>query len=294
MLGLVIAIVLGLVAAFVPAVVKAISTNEFKLKPGPAIWSFIIVFAIIAVINTVVIVQAGHVGVVTRFGAVTGANFEQGLHAKIPFIEGVHIFDVRVMKEQVDAAAASKDLQEVKSTIALNYHLDAVEASTVYREIGPKYKERIVDPAVQEAFKFTTAQFTAEELITQREAVKAKARTFLKERLATFHILVDELNIVNFDFSGEFNAAIEAKQVAQQQVEKAKQDLKRIEIEAQQRIAEAEGQAKAQKLQQQTLTPLYLELKKIEVQMKALVKWDGKLPTYVGSGTLPFLGIPVK
>jgi regulator of protease activity HflC (stomatin/prohibitin superfamily) len=285
-LGLVIAIFVGIVVAIIVGAVQAIGQEQgnFKLRATPIIGSFIIAFLIVALFNTTVLVKAGHVGVVTRFGAVTGANFEQGLHFKVPFIEGVNIFDVRVMKEQVDAAAASKDLQEVKSTIALNYHLDSTQASTVYREIGPNYKERIVDPAVQEAFKFTTAQFTAEELITQREAVKSKARTFLKERLETFHIIVDELNIVNFDFSGEFNAAIEQKQVAQQNVEKAKQDLKRIEIEAQQKIAEAEGQAKAQRLQQQSLTTLY-------VQFKALEKWDGKLPTVTGGG-VPFIKIP--
>ena len=246
----------------------------------------VILIAIILLLNTVVLINAGHVGVLTRFGAVTGANFEQGLHFKVPFIEGIHVFDIRVQKEQVGAAAASKDLQEVKSTIALNYHLDSSRASDVYRDIGTQYKERIIDPAVQEAFKFTTAQFTAEELITQREAVKSKARDFLKERLAEFDILVDELNIVNFDFSPEFNAAIEQKQVAQQNVEKAKQDLRRIEIEAQQKIAEAQGQARAQRLQQLSLTPLY-------VQFKALEKWDGKLPTVVGGG-IPFINIPTK
>src|SRR3990167_28323 len=252
-------------------------------------WVLRIVIAIILLIlilNSIVLIRAGHVGVLTRFGAVTGANFEQGLHFKVPFVEGIHVFDIRVMKEQVEAAAASKDLQEVRSTIALNYHLDGSKASDVYRDIGTQYKERIIDPAVQEAFKFTTAQFTAEELITQREAVKSKARDFLKERLAEFDILVDELNIVNFDFSPEFNAAIEQKQVAQQNVEKAKQDLKRIEIEAQQRIAEAQGQARAQRLQQLSLTPLY-------VQFKALEKWDGKLPTVTGGG-LPFINIPIK
>src|SRR5687767_4497789 len=99
-----------------------------------------------ALANTAVVVDAGHVGVVTRFGAVTGNIFEQGLNYKIPFADGVWIADVRTQKEQVDAAAASRDLQEVKTTIALNYHLDARQAATVYREIGPQYKTRIVDP----------------------------------------------------------------------------------------------------------------------------------------------------
>ena len=247
----------------------------------------IIIVGISLLLESVVLVSAGSVGVVTQFGAVTGKNFEQGLHFKVPYIQGVTTFDVRTQKDQVDAAAASKDLQEVKSTIAVNYHLDSTNASVVFREVGTRYKERVVDPAVQESFKFTTAQFTAEELITQRESVKAKAYGFLKERLAKFHVIVDEFNIVNFDFSAEFNHAIEQKQVAQQNVEKAKRDLERIEVEAKQKIAEATGQAESQRLQQVTLTDLY-------VQFKALEKWDGKLPTYMGSGSVPFVQIPTK
>src|SRR3990172_9942282 len=110
----------------------------------------VILIAIVLLLNSIVLIRAGHVGVLTRFGAVTGANFEQGLHFKVPFVEGIHVFDIRVMKEQVEAAAASKDLQEVRSTIALNYHLDGSKASDVYRDIGAQYKERIIDPAVQE------------------------------------------------------------------------------------------------------------------------------------------------
>jgi regulator of protease activity HflC (stomatin/prohibitin superfamily) len=282
---------LGLITLifFTAAIFGAVVIVRGNITPKPTAnlyWIPIVVFLLGVLMSTVVIVQAGHVGVVTRFGAVTGTNFEQGLHAKTPFIESVAIFDVRVQKDQVDAAAASKDLQEVKSTIAVNYHLDAKEASTVYREVGREYKQRVIDPAVQESFKSTTAQFTAEELITQREAVKTKAREFLKEKLGKFHIIVDEFNIVNFDFSAQFNQAIEQKQVAQQNVEKAKRDLERIKIEAAQKIAEAEGQSRAQQLQQQTLTELY-------VQFKALEKWDGKLPIVVG-GAVPFLNLPSK
>ncbi|HET6701628.1 MAG TPA: prohibitin family protein, partial [Gemmatimonadaceae bacterium] len=169
--------------------ITSLSLTASGKNPLPAAIYAIPIAGIVlaALANTAVIVDAGHVGVVTRFGAVTGARFDQGVHYKIPFAESVWIADVRTQKEQVDAAAASKDLQEVKSTIALNYHLDALHASTVYQDIGPQYKTRIVDPAIQEAFKFTTAQFTAEELITQREEVKNRARGFLRERLGTFN-----------------------------------------------------------------------------------------------------------
>ena len=249
-----------------------------------------------ALANTAVIVDAGHVGVVTRFGAVTGNTFNQGLNYKFPFAESVWIADVRTQKEQVDAAAASKDLQEVKSTIALNYHLDAKRASVVYQEIGPQYKARIVDPAIQEAFKFTTAQFTAEELITQREEVKNRARGFLRERLGAFNVIVDELNIVTFEFSRAFNDAIEAKQVAAQRVQQSVNEQQRAKVDADTRVIAAQGDAQAvltrakaaseaQALQQRTLSDIY-------VQFLAVDKWDGKMPQVTGGGATPFITLP--
>ena len=254
--------------------------------------------ALAAVASAVVIVEAGHVGVVTRFGAVTGVSFEQGLHNKVPFIEGVWIADVRTQKEQVDAAAASRDLQEVKTTIALNYHLSATEAPKVYRDIGPLYKQRVVDPAIQEAFKFATAQFNAEELITKRETVKNLARDFLGERLGNFNVVVEELNIVSFEFSRAFNDAIEAKQVAAQRVLEAQNVRERARVEAETRVIAADGEAQAvlvrakaaseaQQIQRSTLSDLY-------VQFLAVDKWDGKLPSVTGgSGAVPFINIPV-
>lgn len=246
-----------------------------------------------AFFQSYVVVDAGHVGVVTQFGAVTGTTYDPGFHLKMPFVQEVELFDVRTQKDQVEATAASKDLQSVKSVIALNYHLDATQASNVYQSIGTLYKERVVDPAIQEAFKSATAQFTAEELITKRTEVKALAQSTLAEQLKRSHVIVDDLNIVNFDFSEDFNTAIEAKQVASQQVLKAKQDLERARVEAEQRVVEAQARAdsqlieanaaaKAQQLQQQSLTELY-------IQNKAVDKWDGKMPQYNGGGTLPFI-----
>jgi prohibitin 2 len=268
-------------------------------RPGmaPALYAIPAAGIVLAgLANAVVIVEAGHVGVVTRFGAVTGVRFEQGLHYKVPFAESVWVADVRTQKEQVDSSAASRDLQEVKTTIALNYRLDADRAPSVYREIGPFYKQRIVDPAIQEAFKFATAQFNAEELITQRERVKNLARDFLKERLGTFHVVVEELNIVSFEFSRAFNDAIEAKQVAAQRVLEAQNVRERARVEAETSVIAAQGEAnavlvraraaaEAQQIQRATLSDLY-------VQFLAVDKWDGKLPSVTGGGAVPFINIP--
>lgn len=225
------------------------------------------------------IVSAGHVGVVTRFGAVNRV-VNPGINLKIPIIEGIAMMETRTQKEQVDAKAASKDLQEVASTIALNYHLRAEKAVVVYQNIGREYKERIIDPAIQEAFKATTAKFTATELITKREAVKKEALNHLRERLSVFNVVVDDFNIVNFEFSEDFNTSIEQKQVAQQNLERAK-------VEAETATTRAEGQASAQQILRNSasLTPEYL-------QFLAIQKWDGKLPNAT-SGT-PFINIPLN
>lgn len=224
------------------------------------------------------VVDAGSVGVVTRFGAVNRVVYP-GIVIKLPFfLERIAHMETRTQKEQADAEAASKDLQTVHSTIALNYHLDGTKAVDVFQKIGTEYKERVIDPAMQEAFKSTTAKFTASELIGRREEVKQLAFQELKTRLAVYHIIVDNFNIINFDFSKEYNDAIEQKQVAQQNLEKAK-------LEAQSAKTQAEGQAQSQKALKDTgsLSPEYLEF-------LALQKWNGVLPMYT-SGT-PFISIP--
>lgn len=242
---------------------------------------------ILAIFSAIFTIDAGEVGVVTRFGAITGRIAEPGLHFKTPFIEQVYRFEVRIQKEQVEAEAASRDLQSVSSTIAVNYHLEGTEAQTLYQELGVNYKERVIDPAIQEIFKASTAGFTAEELITRREEIKTHARELLKDRMVRYHIVVDDLNIVNFDFSADFNTAIEAKQVAQQEVEKAKRELERAKVDADRKITEATASAEAQRLQQQTLTPLL-------VQLEFLKKWNGILPLYLGGGLNTFLQIATE
>ena len=188
--------------------------------------------------------------------------------------------DTRTQKDQVDASSASKDLQTVNSKIAVNYHLEGSEAVSVYQNIGIDYQDKVIAPAIQEAFKSITAKYTAEELITKRELLRQEAQDSLRAKLLPYHIIVDNFNIVNFDFSQDFNNAIEQKQVAQQNLEKAK-------IEADTAVTQAQGQANAQKVLKDSgsLTPEYL-------QFLAVQKWNGVLP-YSTSG-VPFVNIPTK
>lgn len=234
------------------------------LLPGTGVWST---------------VAAGNVGVVTRLGAVNRVA-NPGVVLKLPLIEGVRRMETRTQIEQVDASSASKDLQEVKATVALNFRLNGEKAVEVYQNIGVEYKERVIAPAMQEAFKATTAKFTASELISQREVVKAQAFEEIKDRLDKYNIVVDDFNIINFNFSEEFNQAIEAKTVAQQNKERAV-------IEAETALTQAQGQANAQKALRDNggLSPEYLEF-------LAINKWNGVLPN--ATNGVPFINIPTN
>ncbi len=226
----------------------------------------------------------GQRGVVfSRFGGIQDRILTEGLHFKLPYIEYIIPIDVRIQKAQTDATASSKDLQTVSSTIAVNYHIDPNKANTVYQEIGLYFKERVIDPAVQESVKAATASFTAEELITKREEVKEFIKDNLSRRLATFNIIVDEFNIIDFAFSKAFDDAIEAKQTEEQRVLKAQRERERIRIEADQKLIKAQAEADAQRIQSKTITDTILQLRAIE-------KWDGHFPQVVG-GALPFIDI---
>ena len=244
----------------------------------------IVVVGLFVAYNSFEVVGAGERGVVfSKFGGVQPGVLGEGLRFKIPFVQTVVPMDVRIQKSETDASASSKDLQTVHSRIALNYHIAPDQASQVYQQVGALFKERLIDPSVQEAVKAATAQFTAEELITRRAEVSGLIKDMLAERLVPRNIVVDEFNIVDFNFSEVFNQAIEAKQTAEQEALKAQRDLDRIRIEAEQKVTEAQAEADAQRLQRETITETLLQLRAIE-------KWDGVLPQ-VTSGAIPFIDL---
>ncbi len=255
-----------------------------------AIFILILLVAAAIVMNSFTIVQAGHRGIILQLGAVKPVVFSEGLHFKIPFIQDVVPLDVRVQKAQSDQSAASKDLQVVTTTVAVNFHLNPEEINKLYQGVGLSFKERIIDPSVSEALKAATAQYTAEELISKRSEVSSKVKEVLASKLATYFMALDEINITEFKFSTEFNNAIEQKQIAEQQALKAKLDLQRIEIEAKQKIESAKAEAESLRLQKQEVTPELVDLRKIEAQIEAIKKWDGKLPNVTG-GAVPFIDV---
>ena len=180
--------------------------------------------------SSFVIVSSGHVGVVVQLGAVQPVALAEGFHLKLPFIQEVIQVEVRVQKTESEQTAASRDMQTVTTTVAVNFHLINDQVPVLYQRVGLSYNQRIIDPAIGEAVKAVTAQYTAEELISKRSEVSSKIKETLSSRFVYYNISLEEINITEFKFSDEYNNAIEQKQIAEQQALKATLDLQRIEI----------------------------------------------------------------
>jgi prohibitin 2 len=256
-------------------------------------WGFGLVIGgfILQGLSPVAIVPAGYRGVMTTFGKIDAVVFDEGIHFRIPIAQELHLLEVRIQKGEGSGDAASKDLQSVHTTVALNYHIDPSSVVSVFRELGQEVGTKVIVPATQEAVKAATALYTAEELITRRPEVRDKIRELLRQRLVRHGVIVDEFSIVNFSFSQSFTEAVEAKTTAEQQKLKAERDLQRIRIEAEQRIATAKAEAESLSLQKQQVSSELIRLRETENQRLAIEKWDGKLPTTVAGGAMPFIGI---
>lgn len=247
----------------------------------------LVVIAFLIVLNPFTTVGTGERGIVLTWSAYNGTVLDEGLHVVTPFSQDVVTMNVQTQKTEAAVAAASKDLQTVSATVALNFHLDVNKVGDLYQKIGLDYENRIIAPAVQEAVKAVTAKFTAEELITKRSEVKEMTKTILAERLSRDFVIVEDIAIVNFDFSKSFNDAIEAKVTAEQSALAAKNKLEQVKFEAQQQIETAKAQAESIRIQAQALAQNQ-EL----VKLKAVEKWNGVLPTtMLPNGSVPFLDL---
>lgn len=272
---------------------KTITSVENMIKKLPAklvVFAGIILF-ILVFLRPWVQVGPGQRGIVLNFGAVQSLVMDEGLHVLIPVMQKVVLMDVKVQKVETDAAAASADLQDISTRVALNYHVVPDKANIVYQNIGVQFGERIIDPAIQEVVKAVTAKYTAEELITKRAIVGEAMRLALAERLVANNIAVDAFSIMTFSFSKVFTEAIESKQTAEQLALKAKRDLDRIKIEAEQKITAAKAEAESLRLQRANISTDLIELRKIEANMKAIEKWNGILPQVTGGGSIPLIGL---
>ena len=268
-------------------------TSSIKKIP-PVVIVIAIAAVLLAIFHPWVQVGAGQRGVVLNFGAVQKNVLDEGLHFIIPVMQKVARVNVQIQKATTETIAASADLQDVTSTLALNYHILPDKANVVYQTIGIEFKERIIDPAILEVVKAVTARYSAEELITKRPLVSEEMKQALTERLKVNNINVDAFSIVAFSFSKIFTEAIESKQTAEQLALKAKRDLDRIKVEAQQKITAAQAEAEALRVQRANISSDLIELRKIEANLKAIEKWNGILPQVTGNGAIPFVGLNNK
>jgi regulator of protease activity HflC (stomatin/prohibitin superfamily) len=228
------------------------------------------------------VISAGHTGVVVTLGEVNPVTLAEGWHFVNP-ISSIKDVNVQLQKTQLAGANAStKDLQVVHTDIVVQYRLHADKVPHIYKEYGLNVDEKVLGPAINEAFKSITAHYTSEELVTKRQIVSEEIQTMLANKVAPFNIDVSGISLVNFGFSAEYQKAIEQKVIATQQTAKAEQDLARIKVEAASRIAQADGEAKAIAIQAAAIQSNgganYVSLQWIE-------KWDGKLPSTVLNGS---------
>lgn len=228
----------------------------------------------------------GERGVLMTFGKPSPNVLDPGIHLKIPFIQTIKHMDVRIQKSEAQQTAASKDLQEVTTQVAVNWSINPADAEWVYQNLGDEQAlaNKIINPTIANVVKAVTAKYNAEDLIAKRDEIRSLIENQITSSVAPYKIQVQGVNITNFQFSEQYSQAIEKKQVAQQRALQATFDLQRIKVEAQQKIAEAQGQSQSQKLLQETLTPEIIRL-------NAVQKWNGVLPTVVGgNGVIPFIG----
>ena len=238
--------------------------------------SGISLFLLTIVFSSFTVISAGHTGVQVTLGEVNPVPLTEGVHFVNP-ISAVKDVDVRLQKDQLTGAnAGTKDLQQVHTDIVVQYRLNASKVPQIYKDFGLNVDEKVLGPAINEAFKSVTAHYTSEELVTKRQQVSEEIQDKLKSKVAPFDIDVSGISLVNFGFSPEYQKAIEAKVIATQQTAKAEQDLARIKVEAASRIAQADGEAKAIAIQAQAIQS---NGGQNYVQLQWIQKWDGKLPT---------------
>ncbi|EGK90742.1 prohibitin family protein [Microcoleus vaginatus PCC 9802] len=263
------------------------SSNVDSLKSSPkknkefyvAVQLAIVIVFLAILSKFFIIVNAGERGVLMQFGKVQEQVLGEGIHVILPTVYTVKKLSVRVQKQESSAEASSKDLQDVFTDVALNWHIIPEEANAIFQQIGDEREvvARIIDPAVEEILKAVMAKYTAEEIITKRGEVKAAVDDSLTLRLVTYHIAVDDISLVHVHFSERFSEAVEAKQIAEQEAKRGEFLALKAVKQAEAKVNLAKGEAEVQRLLRDNLTPELLERQAIE-------KWDGKLPLIVGDG----------
>ena len=239
---------------------------------------FVVVLSLLLITRFFVVVPAGERGVLTQFGAVQQRILEEGLHPLIPVVQNVTLISVRIQSYLMQTDAASKDLQDVAAQVALNWHVLPDHVNALFQRLGDldQIAGTVIGPALEDSMKTVVASYTAEQLVTERIAVKAAIAHLLNERLSHYSLVLDDIDLLKVDFSERFREAVEAKQVAEQEAKRAEYETIRAQRMADAKVFLAKGQAQAQQLLQSGLTPEILEHEAIE-------KWNGHLPLVIGN-----------
>ncbi|HKZ88406.1 MAG TPA: prohibitin family protein [Candidatus Bathyarchaeia archaeon] len=269
----------------------------------------VIVSVVVAFGNATVTIPTGYKGVLLVWGEATQV-LPEGLHFINPIGTDVELMNVQIQKAEATEATASEDLQEVTTTVAVNYRLEEAYLLEIYKNFRQDYESRIIAPNIEESLKAATAEYAATELITNREEVKTTFLNILESRVDDFHIEILSVSVTNFQFSPSFTAAIEAKVTAEQKALEAQNKLKQIEYEAQQQVIQASANATATitiaqaqanatvitaNATAEAIQTIQVQLTPEYVQYLVAIGWDGKLPLYwSGNGTMPLLLIPTE
>lgn len=267
--------ILSFIAFIATIVLTVIALLNNKKTLIPAIVCFVIGLGLCSPYT----VPTGHTGLVVTFGKVSETPVSNGIHCKIPFVQESVVINNQVQRADVQGEAASKDLQTVYSNISVNFNILSDKSVDLYKRVGTSYVDIIIRPAVQEGVKATLAQFTAEELITRRAEVSEIMKEIINEKVSTYGIHITELNIIDMTFSEEFNNAIEAKGVMEQQVLTEKQNLEKQKVSAEAKRVEAQAEADANTIRSNSITNNILLSDFIK-------KWDGKMPVVTSEGNM--------
>jgi regulator of protease activity HflC (stomatin/prohibitin superfamily) len=254
---LVAGLVLGVALPVARTAAEVTGRGPRNVTPEPVGRRHVVMGVLVAVVGAVLVtiglaapfveVPAGNVGVVMNFGQVQVGTLEPGLHIVTPIVQRVENVDTRVQPHQFqEIDAASKEYQTVKLTGTMNYHVDGQYASDLFQRVGTDFASKVIDPAFNDYIKAVVPTYKVDDILGARDEIRQKAKDALAQNLAQYHIIVDDIYIANISFSDSFQAAIEAKQVAQQQVQTEQQVLAQKQIQAQQVVVAAQGQADAQ------------------------------------------------
>ncbi|OGP87928.1 MAG: hypothetical protein A2157_02725 [Deltaproteobacteria bacterium RBG_16_47_11] len=275
---------------------RSLETVDFKMpKPQTILILIVLLILFIVLWGTFALVPAGHRGVVLLWGSVEKRIMGEGLNFKVPIAETVIRVDVKVQPhpfKEIDAS--SKEYQMVKMTGMMNFHIDPAFVNDLYQKVGLDFADKVIDPAFNDFVKEVVPTYPIGEILPKREEIRQRAMKKLGDNLSRYHIIVDDIYFANIRFSPEYEKAIEAKQVAQQQVETQRQVLAQREIEAQQKVATSKGEAEAILVvaqgQAKANDALSRSISPILVQYKSVEKWNGILPQ-VSGGAVPFIDL---